>query len=369
MIRRFFRGNTNRLTEARASIRESVRIFGCIEQYVEREWLLQSQSCHAGKAAPPHNLPKRPLHLFERLVTTSADSNRLVFDGVASCGFTSQCFASLFFSKKQIAANHILLYTNAADLTQLWDNLNIILYGIRRRHYGHGGVQFPMSGFIDGVTRLFRFRATAKIDELTASLLRDDPPEQLPRVLFCNLTWILLHDEQNEERLIEDNGTDEDGAKFVKDHQWIVIKHANDHFQLVQGYIATSSSRGHCLAAFQNLKKEEGPNSNDNNNEAFFRFSSRHGFNFATMEGFLCELRQFAGCPKFNGLVYQGLFGVFLKESANIATWPSASFRELDDASIDGYGDRYIANSVAQALPVLNSEQNHHPDNNTQPKK
>jgi hypothetical protein len=338
MILRFLRGNNNRLTEARASIRESVRIFGCIEKHIETQWLLSTLF----KTVPPQ-LPKSfPLHLFERLVTASADTNRLVFDGFASCGFTSQCFASLFFSKKQIASNHILLYTNATDIAQFWDNLNIILYGIRRRHYGHGGVQFPMSCSIEAVTRMLRFRATAKIDDLSVSLLRDDSPEQLPRVLFCNLTWILLHEG---EHVLEDNGTDEEVSKFVKDHQWIVIKHGNDHFQLVQGYIDTAS-RGHCLAAFQNLK---GPT-----DEALFRFSSRHGFSPATMESFLRELRQFANLSTFNEILYQGLFGVFHKESANVATWPSVSFRELNDASIDGYGDRYIANRVAQTLLLHN---------------
>jgi hypothetical protein len=332
MIPRFLRGN-NRLTEARASIRESVRIFGCIEKYIENQWLLSRL-----KTSPTHLPTSSPLHLFERLVTASADTNRLVFDGFSSCGFTSQCFASLFFSKKQIASNSIMLHTNASDATQLWDNLNIILYSIRRRHYGHGGVQFPMSGSIDAVTRMLRFRATAKIDDLSASLLCEDSPEQLPRVLFCNLTWILLHENEHH---VEDNGTDDDGSKFVKDHQWTFIKHGNDHFQLVQGYINTSS-RGHCLAAFQNLKCPT--------NEALFHFSSRHGFSLATMKGFLCELRQFANTSNFNENLYQGLFGVFHKESANVATWSSVSFRELDDASIDGYGDRYIANAVAQTL-------------------
>jgi hypothetical protein len=199
-----------------------------------------------------------------------------------------------------------------------------------------------------------RWRAASKADDLAAFLLQDDSEEVLPRVVFCNLTWVLLdnkdhnNDNDNAHHDIKDNDTSQED---IKDHQFCIIKHDNDRFQLLQGYIGESPTTGYCLSAWQNDDCED-----PGNNGLFLTrsFSSRHGFQLSEMGTFLDKLHQFATSSTFDAVSYKELFGVFHQESANRAIWPSISFRELHDDSIDGYGDRFVANCITRSIQSTN---------------
>jgi hypothetical protein len=288
---------------------------------------------------------------LEHLITSSANTNRLVFDGTTSCGLTSQCFAALFFSQNQIASNYITLHTNGSDIVQLWDNWNLVLYGMWKRHLGRrpnhstGGYKYSTKM----TTRLLRWRAASKADDLSAFLLQDDSEEVLPKVVFCNLTWVLLHNKDHNKNSAHHDIKDNDSSQEdVKDHQFCIIKHNNDRFQLLQGYIGESPT-GYCLSTWQNACED--PSDHDFVTRSF---SSRHGFQLSEMGTFLDKLHQFAISSRFDAVSYKELFGVFHQESANRAIWPSISFRELPDDSIDGYGDRFVANSITRSIQSTN---------------
>ena len=364
-------------TEARMSIRASLRIFGQIEDYLEAAAKNHSVSSESSSCSPSHRKlwsQQHPSHLlFERLVAHNANSpNRLSMTAMTSCGHTSQCFASLFFSKEQIESNSIVLaHTNGTDIVQLWENWNILWYGIQRRW------ATSSSSFCSLLaTKILRFRAVHRAGALSRSLLRLDPPKDLPRVVFCNLTWVLcqkIKTESPPESMLElrkqtispdDNDDDDsiDALTQVKDHQWCIIKHDNDRFQVVQGYIgevrpvvradSTSTSDnvvvegGYCLSDWQHQLFE-----GDRYLAHGGRFSSRHGFSCKEMECFLCKIHTFAASPLFDAASYKCLFGVFHPESDKVQVWSSVSFRELEDASINGYGDRFVANEIARKLP------------------
>jgi hypothetical protein len=383
-------------SEARMSIRASLGIFGQIEDYLE----VAAKNHRISTGQSISSSQQRPSHLlFERLVAQNANTpNRLSMNAITSCGHTSQCFASLFFSKKQIQSNSsILAHTNGTDIVQLWENWNIVWYGIQKRWVSTQG------GFCSlWVTKILRFRAVNKAGALSESLLRLDPPEELPRVVFCNLTWVLT--DSPPESMLElgkqtnnpdDDDHDDDGSidalKQVKDHQWCIIKHDNDRFQVIQGYIGSvhgnhSNQRGWCAEEVRPGTAVVHAASStilDDNNDVVHvkggyclldwqhqlfegdghlahggRFSSRHGFSCMEMEGFLCKILAFATSPSFDAASYKCLFGVFHPESDQEQVWSSVSFRELEDASIDGYGDRFVANEIARKLPnVFTSRQ------------
>jgi hypothetical protein len=235
------------------------------------------------------------------------------------------------------------MYTNGSDMVQLWDNWNLVLYGMWRQRYGWDDDigQGDASSTMDSVARLFRYRASTKSDDLFASLLRSDPSEKLPRVVFCNLTWVLLHENNANDCFEDGHRGDEDGSRDIKDHQWTIIKHGDDSFQVVQGYMddndTTTMSKGCCLSSWQNHPQPG-------------RFASRHGFSAAELTVFCGGIRRFAISPCFDALSYQQLFGMWHPASNGVAVWPSVSFRELDDDSIEGYGDRFAAHSVEAAM-------------------
>lgn len=336
VLSRFFRGS-GVPTEARYSIRESLRIFRCIEVHLETQ---RSSACNKSSGTITAPIPESAssLLLFERLITETANSQSLVFDGIPSCGLASQCFASLFFSQQQIASFHIVRHTNGSDIAQLWDNWNLLLYGQLKR-YSRANC-WKINDWAERISKLLRFRAELKANELSASILRIDSDAELPRVVFCNLTWVLLHDRSTHPAVNID--TCSDPSNDVKDHQWSIIKHANDHFQIVQGYIGTSSSRGHCLSGWQD--------------SSISPFSSRHGFGLSKMRSFLTEIHQFATSPAFDAESYKSVFGVFHQESSNVAVWPAVSFREINDDSIEGYGDRFVADAIIQKLQLPQSQ-------------
>jgi hypothetical protein len=345
-------------TEARSSIRESLRIFGQIEEHLEIQWQQNSKTSLSHPWTPSSQL------LFERLVTSSANTNRLVFNGTTSCGLTSQCFAALFFSQHQIASNYITLHTNGSDIVQLWGNWNLVLYGMWKRHLGcrpnnHSTTVDDYKYSTEMTTRLLRWRAASKADDLSAFLLQDDSEEVLPRVVFCNLTWVLLLDNKDHNNNNDNNNAHHDikdhdtSQEDVKDHQFCIIKHNNDRFQLVQGYIGESSpTTGYCLSAWQNNADCEDEDPPGNGLFLTQSFSSRHGFQLSEMGTFLDKLHQFATSSTFDAVSYKELFGVFHQESANRAIWPSISFRELQDDSIDGYGDRFVANGITRSIQM-----------------
>ena len=284
-------------TEGRSSIRESVRVFSVIEEHCER------------------NL-KEP-QLFERLVSQGRRENPSPFPE-KSCGLTNSSFASLFFSSQQLLDNSISLHTNGSSLEQLCGNLNVVLFGM---------------GLIGGrkssslLTRYFVGAATNQVHALEDILVRPDEEESLPRVFFCNASWVL-----DDVKIVKDTHE----SNYVKDHQFTIIKHSNDNFQCIQGYKQTHQTdlNGFCLSGWQQSQS---------------RYSSRKGFSLQKMRSFTEGLQAFAAAV-FNSKSFEGLFGVFETSSNGQNVLPCFSFRELEDNGIEGCGDRVVCNRVANNI-------------------
>lgn len=339
-------------SEARVSIRESLRIFRRIESHLAAVNTIQRGNDDQQEHDDDDDDVLLPL-MFESLV--AQHSNQTIrFDAASttrSCGLTSHCFASLFFSRQQMASNHHYMHTNGSDLVQLWENWNVCAHG----HM----CQYPIQllGKSNKLMKnVLRTRAMSKAASLSSSLLQLDAPEELPRVIFCNMTWILLHDKNDIKDVNKNHGNDNisnnknnssiddvtSQQQNVKDHQWAVIKHDNDCFQIVQGYIDfLGNTNGYCLSDWQNQIRHTDQGG---------RFTSRNGFSNESMSRFLMGLKGFAASPTFDAASHMSLFGVYHHESDNVAVWPSVSFREMTDDSIDGHGCRFVAHGIEHAI-------------------
>jgi hypothetical protein len=379
-------------TEGRLSIRESLATFGRISKYLA-------------------DRPKE-ISLFERMMDRFRSVSKLRMSArPMGCGHTNQSFASLFFSQEQ--QRHLSRHTDGTSLSQIVGNFNIVAYGVRKRWQWPASAERAVQSFMNS-------RATGSVTGLSNTLLEQDSPEVLPRVVFINMAWVLhqqgrqhqhqqhqqhqqhhqqhqQHQQQQEQKEQEQEEQEQD-AKCVKDHQFAIIKHGNNNFQVVQGYIGSLTkncnslcesvaaaaaaaattvavvddqqteggggggvgkhtdlrrrektiyggngsverSGGYCLSSWQNQPAGALGATRYNGG----RYASRHGFSLNEMAAFVVGLERFAAEQTFSAANYKALFGVYHPESDGLNAWPSLTWRELDDAHIKGSGVRYTA--------------------------
>lgn len=180
-----------------------------------------------------------------------------------------------------------------------------------------------------------------------------DLPTNLPRILFCSMVWItpnlnhtLCDNNDNQNNNVTDIG------KYIKDHMFTIIKHNNNSFQLIQGYIELNdmdiskeqeqgllksgkSSPAFGLSAWQN--KHDLSKLLDN-------YSNRNGFDKIQMYSFILYLFKFSNDSKFDANSHQKMFDVLLINGEKY--WPSLNYSELTDNFIIGNGERNISNNL-----------------------
>jgi hypothetical protein len=217
--------------------------------------------------------------------------------------------------------------------------------------------------------RLSKWQANSGHSALTTQLLLVEEEQHLPRVFLVSMSWvsILLPHLQPQPPSLP-------LSYPIGDHKYVLIKHNNDCFQLVQNYISNS---GDCdSTAFGTERKALTLRAWQ---ESLHPYSSPEGFNKAGMQSFLYILGRFScgGATGFSTSEHEEMFGVRLDEcSANqnhhrkeveqenkgkeangvLPYWPSVSFRELDDDCIQGSGSRCMAEQllIDCALPLEN---------------
>lgn len=295
-------------TEARASVRESLRIAR----------LLQTSP-----------------HAFEALCFRFAASRPGVFQFAASgkdketCGNFVKCFTSLFLPEKEITRVGLDAIIDGSAIKQLASHPNLLLHSWVHEapyHYLPASSRGSLSTASGLVAQL---QASSSSSLLSAQLLRHDEDAELPRVFLVSCSWVHL------QKHMPTPPTD------PFDHKFVLCKHSNDNFQLLQNYIRSSGGSRDALSlrAWQASRHP---------------FCSIDGFNRADLGDFLGLLASFASGGNgaaFCASNHESLFGVRLgagrgEGGDRTEFWPSLSYTELGDEHIRGSGSRCMANQL-----------------------
>jgi hypothetical protein len=284
----------------------------------------------------------------------------------------------LFFSPDQILRNQCTLYTNGTDMSQLISHLNVNVYYLQKAY------PWQATGRVGQlITAYFQALAGWNLGRLADCVLQHDADAALPRVVFCNAVWTrasLVAPSANADAPTAPAAAAAaapaavvyDDTRHIGDHQWSIIKHGNDSFQLISGYMPVVGQLGHCLGTWQNQpirrgggNGRAGGNSSANaepsshsreHSTSGRRYASRQGFSRAEMRSFLDGLSCYGSTQRFSAAAHQQLFGAYLREWDGQDILPTLAFRELGDSSVEGNGDRFVAAGVEKDIEQENAK-------------
>ena len=294
-MRPLFRGVP---TEARISLRESVRIF-C---------LLQSSPYNFEDLCHGYSKSRPDVFQFTRLLRD------------ATCGNFIRGFTSLFLPRNEITRGSLSELIDGSALTQYANHSNLILLGMR-----DSVPDKILTSFSSSSHAFTKWQSCRSHSQLSSRLMACDADEDLPRVFLLSLSWALT---LKTDSLI--------GESSIGDHKAVMIKHSNENFQLVQNYICDGGREAMTLRDWQSSNHP---------------YASKRGFGRGLMSQWLCHLFAFTGDEGNKGFSAKGhmeLFGTHLPSLEALAYWPSFSFKEIDDDCIRGSGSRCMAVQLEQ---------------------
>jgi hypothetical protein len=167
-----------------------------------------------------------------------------------------------------------------------------------------------------------RYIARRNFISLSNQLLGNDDDHLFPRIFFCSLVWTFT----------ESHNVDDQMKNSVGDHKFTLIKHSNQHYQLIQGYIATSYVENGVKFRSKGLDLH-------NWRMKGSKYSKIEGFCYEMMRNFLGELCHFVEDNTFNAHRHENMFGV-KPYGQYLDSWPALSHVELHDQDIFGCGER-----------------------------
>ena len=291
------------LSEGRLSLRESLRIF----------LVLQKQSSyHFEDLAYRYSKARPNCYQFSKRQE-------------ATCGNFVKAFVSLFISEREISRNVLGSLIDGSALNQYYNHSNLMLHDLL-----HESPFVPKNfkGQFSIASQSFsKFQASSSQSLLATQLLLCESDVKLPRVFLVSMSWVMTAKEPN-----------------IGDHKFVLIKHTNDNFQLVQNYRADPSLNRKAMN-LRDWQKSQHP------------YSPRGGFDRKSMQLFLEDLLAFssAGPGGFCTKLHASLFGVkLIDRNAGLRSyWPSVSFSELTDDCIHGSGHRCMANQLELDYTLL----------------
>ena len=295
-------------TEARMSLRESVRIFS----------ILQNSSHNFEDLCYRYSAKHEDMYKFSRDISS------------ATCGNFVRAFVSLFIRKNEINRVSLNKLIDGSALQQYYNHTNLVMYSFR-----HESKYLPAacnSIFSDVSDAFSKWQASYASKQLSTQLLLFEECEYFPRIFIVSMSWVLIN-----------HPCQACSSASIKDHKFVIIKHNNDSFQLVQNYISDYNMAGKNRNAMSLRSWQDSQH----------RYSSRSGFDKAAMLSFLDSLGCFAvsGETGFCATKHEEMFGVKLLESNEydafpLQYWPSISFMEIDDDCVVGFGSRCMAEQL-----------------------
>eukprot|EP01035_Chromulina_nebulosa_P033571 gene33571-44959_t len=192
-------------TEARTSLRESLRIFAILQQSKHNF----EELCYR-YAERQKNQENISIYPFTQRVKD------------ASCGNFVKAFVSLFIEKKEITRLSLNEIIDGSALRQLSNHPNLVLHSILHSEPSYLPHRWK-DLFTDISCRLSKWQANSGHSTLANQLLLVEKEQHLPRIFLVSMSWvsILLPHLQPEPQ-----------SYPIGDHKYVLIKHNNDCFQL-----------------------------------------------------------------------------------------------------------------------------------------
>ena len=224
---------------------------------------------------------------FESLVRDTGLSH-IFADSSNNCGNTVRCYAGLFFAQKQM---------NMAFMHRLCTG-----GGICRQIFNHPNIIFPQHTFSSWLS-------LRNVNSLFNQLVLLEHSHALPKVYICSLSMV--------------------ATTMLMDHEFIIVRHDQDAYQIIQGYMDTGQEVGYGLFKWQ---------SSDNIFSGIFCK--------VKLFELLSHLQNFASDKCFDSENYFAFTQIHECTYANQSYSPSFSYAQLEDHHIIGWGSRPLSDRL-----------------------
>jgi hypothetical protein len=159
-------------SEARTSLRESLKIFRAISQKLNGS---QVSSFEMMCFQYSNKVDNQNVYQFSNI------------DDV-SCGNFVKCFTSLFIEKKQITRNVLNQIIDGGALTQYFNHLNILMYNQQEYNTHHTKLSSSNRKHISSVSQsIANWKSIYECNSLSRNLLDTDAEQLLPRIFILQL--------------------------------------------------------------------------------------------------------------------------------------------------------------------------------------
>ena len=174
-LQRMAFGRRQRRTEARQ----------CIADVLMRQQTLERQLVSASACSHPIS--------FEDLCVRAGVGDIQSFGPTdrPSCGHTLQCWASIFLSAPQITRTSLYQLIAGGPIIQAFNNANVVLHAARHMFESMSMTQLPnvMLALARGYCQSAAISGERR---LRATLMEEEHACDLPRVLFCSMSWVTV---------------------------------------------------------------------------------------------------------------------------------------------------------------------------------
>ncbi len=342
---------------------------------------------------------------FESMVQKSLVGSSNLFHGhIPSCGNTLRCWTSLFLSSAQINKNSLYNIVSGGIIRQAIDNPNLsfllaaptlarTLPSRVSNSLLHRLPSFCSNSATKNVTELSRLLfLCGDVNDTDEMIVEEE--EHLPRVFFCSMSWVTvaslndiflpvdyrgghrgqkdtrkqidsLRDPRKASKNSNSNSNsnnnchqtnsmlDESNSSGAQDHEWVVVKskvrsqapsllsrkHYRYQYQVIQGYMASTSAtaKGSSNIDGYNLLQWQASSN---------PYASIDGFGELEMKEWLISLQLFATNHTWDSGNHLSSFSVEEKHMEGCTYYPAFSFRQLDDETILGVGERPLMEAL-----------------------
>ena len=394
---------TRRVSEGRRVVRHVITQQHKLEKYLHQQHIAQKKaelkvvaqniSFHQGGNHATNPVTPQltsTLSMFEQLVRDarvgrSKYTSRTIGDDRNSCGNTVQCYASLFSSNEQARVGYIYQMCAGGLFQQIRNNPNLSLTFLLSRIPTS---LVPKEVWLPMVDKWSRERCRDRMSRFFSLLHSVEEEELLPRIFACSTSWIDSSvsppDFSSSSSLSSSSLSSSSSSSssslppspsssllpsfssfssgvvdgYIGDHEFILIKHGNGHYQIIQGYKDT-------VLTNQEIKQQKDKNISlgtmCDGQEAGYgltgwqasgnMYSSLAGFDRSALLSFQGHMNKFATDERWDAENHYAMNSMRVDGILNMPYIPSFSSREIcKDQDLTVWGDLPLSAALVEWL-------------------